>query len=220
MGTKRERGPSGERVAENVRALRNERRLTLDDVAGRLADLGHPILKSGLSKIESGDRKVSVDDLVAISIALETNPNRLLLGGEVSRDDEFGLTEEFDVTSEAAWRWACGQLSDAAGPFPWARFLGDGQAHASVDEMRRFEAESRPHDPPILMAPEEWRKTDPYRRALFELWWSMHQEGLGGEHFDALLRNQLGAIPYPDEWLTEGYKAQYEAADHGEHPEA
>lgn len=215
MGTRRERGPSAERVAANVRTIRRERRLTLDELAGRLVELGHPILKSGLSKIESGDRGVGVDDLVALSIALETNPNRLLLVGESAKDDDLRLTDEFGVTSEAAWNWATGTIGkEPAGPFPWARFLESrGQVgRANNDHMRRFEIESRPHDPPILMEPGEWQKTEPYRKQISELWRSMVIEGgLTPEHFRGLLRSHLGETPWPTEW--EGDDVQHQEED-------
>ena len=72
--------------AVNVRQVRGERRLTLDDVRDRLTELGRPILKTGLSKIETGERRVDVDDLLALALALETTPNRLLL--DASADDQ------------------------------------------------------------------------------------------------------------------------------------
>lgn len=66
------------RVAGNVRHLRGARELSLRDLSARLAELGRPILPSGLMKIERADRRIDVDDLAALAKALETVPIRLL----------------------------------------------------------------------------------------------------------------------------------------------
>lgn len=46
----------------------------------RLSELGHPLLPSGITKIEQGKRGVDVDDLVALARALEVRPEQLLSG--------------------------------------------------------------------------------------------------------------------------------------------
>jgi transcriptional regulator with XRE-family HTH domain len=73
-----ERGEVGDRVARNLRRLRERRNLTLQALSERLSELGRPILASGLSKIEQGDRRVDVDDLAALANALDTVPSQLL----------------------------------------------------------------------------------------------------------------------------------------------
>ncbi len=111
MGTRAVRqGPTSERVAANVKRLRDEQRLTLDQLSKRLGEVGRPILASGLSKIEQGDRRVDVDDLVALALALEVNPNALLMpeGADASST---ALTETVTATAQRAWRWAAGDSS-------------------------------------------------------------------------------------------------------------
>jgi transcriptional regulator with XRE-family HTH domain len=109
MGTRKvELGPVGKAVKHHVRRLREEGQLSLQDLSDRLEFLGRPILPSGISKIESGDRRVDVDDLVALAHALGTAPNELL---KVPNDDsetfdESGLT----VEQRAASIWAAGQI--------------------------------------------------------------------------------------------------------------
>ena len=79
MGTRKvELGTSGHAVRANIRRIRELQKMSLQDVSDRLTRLGRPIARSGLSKIESGDRRVDVDDLVAIAAALSVTPNRLL----------------------------------------------------------------------------------------------------------------------------------------------
>ena len=79
MGTRKvELGEVGHTVKAQVRRLREQRGLSLQALSERLQTVGRPILPSGLSKIEAGDRRVDVDDLVALAEALGTVPDDLL----------------------------------------------------------------------------------------------------------------------------------------------
>lgn len=72
-------GPSGQLVASNVKRLRTEQRITYAELSRKLSDMGRPIPTLGLSRIESEERRIDVDDLIAISIALDVSPITLLL---------------------------------------------------------------------------------------------------------------------------------------------
>jgi transcriptional regulator with XRE-family HTH domain len=79
MGTKKvELGPTGHAVRKNISRIRELQKMSLQDLSDRLVRLGRPIARSGLFKTESGDRRVDVDDLVAIAAALGVTPDRLL----------------------------------------------------------------------------------------------------------------------------------------------
>lgn len=100
------------RTAANIRRIRQERGLSYAELSRRLAATGHPILDTGLLKIEKGERRVDVDDLVALAVALETTPNRLLLPGS---DAELApathhLTPDVTSTPPLMWTWATGQV--------------------------------------------------------------------------------------------------------------
>lgn len=171
MGTNKvQRGPVSQRVAENIRALRGERRLTLDDLARRLVELGRPILKSGLSKVESGERRVDVDDLMALALALNATPNRLLL--EAAADDE--LTQLTDnptllCSRIQAWAWACGEAYWGAGDHPSTLFDGI--------PFYEFQTMTHPHDVPARLSADEWRKLEPWQRKLDDLQSEMESAG-------------------------------------------
>lgn len=75
----------GAKVAENVANLREQRGLTLDQLSTRLREMGRPIIASGISKIEQGERRVDADDLVALARALEVMPVELLQDREHSK---------------------------------------------------------------------------------------------------------------------------------------
>lgn len=65
-------------VSATVRALRLQHRLTLADLADRLARIDHPMSLNAVSKIERGTRRITVDDLVALAAALDVTPHDLL----------------------------------------------------------------------------------------------------------------------------------------------
>jgi transcriptional regulator with XRE-family HTH domain len=80
MATRKiELGDTGRTVARQIRRIRERNGLSLQELSDRLTRLGRPILPSGLSKIERGDRRVDVDDLDMLAAALGTIPNDLLL---------------------------------------------------------------------------------------------------------------------------------------------
>ena len=98
----------GRYVIENLKQLRDARRLTYRELADRLAELGRPIPTLGLSRIEKGTRRVDADDLVALAIALGVNPAALLLPRDTGPGDEIELAENFPAAAVAAWEWSAG----------------------------------------------------------------------------------------------------------------
>lgn len=81
MGTRAvERGPVADTVSESVRVRREELGLSQQRLAELLAEHGRPMQTTAVSKIESGDRRVDVDDLSALAEALEVTPAQLLSG--------------------------------------------------------------------------------------------------------------------------------------------
>jgi len=136
-----EQGPTAKRVAANVAALRRERRITLAQLSAVMTEVGRPILPSGLSKIEQGDRRVDVDDLVALALALDVSPNRLLLPGAAG-DDPMELSGEATASEEAVWRWATGET-----PLAWNPYQ-DPRVDIDLDRSRRWRVENRPYVPP------------------------------------------------------------------------
>lgn len=70
-------GDVGRNVAANVRRFRVGQGLTTEQLAGRVAAL-RPMYATTITKIEKEDRRVDVDDLVAIAQALNVPPMELL----------------------------------------------------------------------------------------------------------------------------------------------
>lgn len=108
MGTRAvEQGPIGRAVAENVGAVRKRRGWSQSTLSAKLGELGRPILTSGVAKIEAGDRRVDVDDLLALAAALNVSPARLLLP-DGSEDDLVSVTENLTRPAWSVWQWAEG----------------------------------------------------------------------------------------------------------------
>ncbi|MER5822777.1 helix-turn-helix transcriptional regulator [Streptomyces mirabilis] len=101
-------GPTGTRVAENVKALRESLPLTTEQLAERVTGYGRPMRANTITKIEKMQRRVDVDDLVALALALETRPTALLLPHTIAID-EFQITEGKTDTAYHAWRWMDGE---------------------------------------------------------------------------------------------------------------
>jgi transcriptional regulator with XRE-family HTH domain len=141
MGTRRgyEPGPTAQRIRANLNQLRDQRRISLRALSKRLDRLGHPLLASGLSKIEMGTRRADVDDLVAIAIALDVAPNRLLLVGTAG-EEKLELAPEAQASERIVWLWATGEA-----PLP-VDLWSDTPGTIDLNRARRFRDENRPHD--------------------------------------------------------------------------
>lgn len=111
MGTRAvEQGPVGEAVAVNVRQVRERRRLSQQQLASKMGDLGRPVQASTIAKIEGGDRRVDVDDLLVLAVALNVAPARLLVP-DTGMDDEVAITKSVRMPGWSVWAWANGEHS-------------------------------------------------------------------------------------------------------------
>ena len=92
-------------MGQRLRKLRTDRHLTLSQLEARLAELGHPLQLSVLSKIEKGQRRIDVDDIVALGLALDVSPNMILLPDGARASSTVQLTSTRAMTEEEAWAW-------------------------------------------------------------------------------------------------------------------
>ena len=150
MGTRAiDTGPNGERLSSTLRRLRRARNLSPDDLAARLDSLGRPMAAGVLGKIERGERRVDVDDLVALAAALDVNPSTLLLPSS-SDDAPTRLTPEREVPAWAAWQWM-----DGYAPLPSGSEEDGYNTPAEFDDFLQFArpAERRRHEAhPLIRA--------------------------------------------------------------------
>jgi transcriptional regulator with XRE-family HTH domain len=132
---------TGLTVAENIQRTRKSQQVSLAELAARLDKMGRRIGLSSLSKIENGDRRVDVDDLVAIALALDVSPLGLLLPrGEFH---QMRIITGGVGSLPLIWDWARGLKS--------LEYPGDDRAFAArslpswiITEGDDFEPDPRP----------------------------------------------------------------------------
>lgn len=83
--------------------------MTQEQLASAMTEAGRPIIKSGINKLEQvGGRRVDVDDLMALSVALGVSPLRLLLPAEPPSKSAL-VTEAKRARVRDVWAWARGE---------------------------------------------------------------------------------------------------------------
>jgi transcriptional regulator with XRE-family HTH domain len=116
-------GATGLLAAQRVRELREARGWTYKELSDRLAAAGRPVPPLGLRRIESADRRIDADDLVALAVVLGVNPSAILLPPHGHGHIE--VTGAGSVPTDRAWAWADGHgpLADDEDGVALADFL-------------------------------------------------------------------------------------------------
>jgi transcriptional regulator with XRE-family HTH domain len=78
-------GPLGQNLIANVEYLRQVRGLSARKLSAELDKAGRPIPPLGLARMARGERRVDVDELVALAEVLEVTPDVLLSPPEAVR---------------------------------------------------------------------------------------------------------------------------------------
>jgi len=73
-----EPGPAGHNLIANLEYLRQVRGLSMRKLAAELEAIGRPIPPLGLSRAIRGQRRVDVDELVALAEVLDVTPDVML----------------------------------------------------------------------------------------------------------------------------------------------
>lgn len=94
-------------LAREIRRWRTERKLSAQDLANRLAELGSDLNRRVLSKIENGERGVSLDEWLQIAHALAVPPPLLLL--DLTGGQDVALAPDVALHPFALWEWVTGE---------------------------------------------------------------------------------------------------------------
>lgn len=92
--------------------------MPVTELSEKLTALGRPIPPLGLRRIEDGSRRVDVDDLTSIALALDVSPISLLMPHTESEDDPAEVSgHDEPVRAGVLWGWlrTSGALRDPAG---------------------------------------------------------------------------------------------------------
>lgn len=130
-----ELGPTGETVSRRLAELRGG--MQYKQLAERLEAIGRPIPPLGLRRIEQGERRVDVDDLMALAVALGVSPLTLLL----PEDASYALSSRVtgvsgEVAHNVQWLWARGEQPLDLGHHP--------QTHEGQQEIAQFAVAAMP----------------------------------------------------------------------------
>jgi transcriptional regulator with XRE-family HTH domain len=104
-GKKLELGPIGAVVADNVTRYRETARFNYTELSKELEKHGRDISALAVRRIEEGNRRVDVDDLVALALSLNVSPLALLLP---RTESAVTITGE-SIAAERIWHWAKGE---------------------------------------------------------------------------------------------------------------
>ncbi len=116
-----------------IRDLRRRRKWTQGHLAQRLAEAGYPLGQTNLSKIESGRRRLFVDDLIAICAVLNVAPSRVLEGAQLDPQPPVTVLPSLTVPLSRFRSWLRGTTPLPA-PSDWRKASSQpwGNAYRSV----------------------------------------------------------------------------------------
>lgn len=99
---------TGETVRVNFKRLRGG--MQYKELAQKLEAIGRPIPTLGLRRIEAGERRVDVDDLMALAVVFDVSPLTLLLPADGSRVLASPMTGVLDreVAHNTQWLYGLG----------------------------------------------------------------------------------------------------------------
>jgi len=112
-------------------------------LAERLTELGLPTRQSTVARIETGKRGVSLDDAVALSVALDVPLVRLIAGQAVD-DEQIALAPARVYPADLARRHMIGSFFDGDSPkmlYGW--WKGRAEQHEQDERFERARAEGR-----------------------------------------------------------------------------
>lgn len=140
--------PVGEVLARNIKRIRENQRLTYVELSNRLATTGRSIPVLGLRRIERGERRVDVDDLLALSYVLNAHPVDLLVPGDVPNDAQYPVTPEISTTAGTARSWigGTGFLKDPESPMDFAVAIQTMPEERAREMSRRWLTPERQQD--------------------------------------------------------------------------
>lgn len=184
-------GVTGLIVADNVKNRRTEANLTYAALEKRLEEAGHRIPSLGLRRIEAGARRVDVDELVALSVALNCTPIDLLRSRMAA--EKLGTAVPEDIHRFEFWAWLKGTLasfSDKDRYMYWRDSLPIAQASIKRGEERleRIEASSGPN------------KEKQLALARLNLEWLRERETTAFEMMQRFAHEATDEVPRPWMW--------------------
>lgn len=188
-----------ELVAREARRIREKQRIPYTELSDRLTALGHPIPVLGLRRIERGERRVDIEELTALALALGVPPVALAF----PLDDPSELVQMASDWTAPIWKavaWFDGEpvadsYASTSDGGPWdlaetsASWWRATRPHAAAREHQQFmelwaEARQPPVDERVVQWVEaQWRKRRQVIARFTEVGW-LPKLPPGLEHID------------------------------------
>lgn len=173
--------------AERTKTVREDRRWSQRQLAERLTEMDAPIHQTAVAKIESGARKVSLDEALRVAAALDVSPIALFLPED--EDARIALGARFQPRCEYVRRWVAGLA-----PLP---LFTAAEAPGSLSDEELVEAGLKTHDAKHLSQKEAaergrfWEKWLPLGR------WNAYRRP-GVQHLVQLTDSYAAAVADED----------------------
>jgi transcriptional regulator with XRE-family HTH domain len=133
-------GPIGRTLIKALEELLRASGLSQRRLAAELESIGRPIPALGIARILKGERRVDVDELVALAVLFGVNVSSLVLPVHAAADDVVELTPAVRQRVNVTWNWADGHW-----PLP-AELLPEGTTAVTTpgDRAAFFNKYGRP----------------------------------------------------------------------------
>ena len=125
--TGRPLGPTGEAIRVNLRQIRDAQGISGAQLSTRLDGIERKIPPLGIQRIEAGERRIDVDDLVAFSVALGVSPITLLMPAADSGDAAVSATAIDVLPARELLMWLRGDV-------PLSKYWGSPAPHRLLPE--------------------------------------------------------------------------------------
>jgi transcriptional regulator with XRE-family HTH domain len=127
-------------VASNVKLWRRRRGLDQQGLADRLSELGWTVDRTAVTRIETNDRKVTVDDLALLAVALNVPVPLLMLPVHVETFADVALTPKGPTAAVYPWLMWEWMLGNEALPGPdWIGQTGDVEWRTGASPLWLYE---------------------------------------------------------------------------------
>jgi transcriptional regulator with XRE-family HTH domain len=138
------------RIGAALYAARDAKDMSAVKLATRTAELGFPIHRVAISKLESGERPITVPELITLAAALDTVPLALLL--PTTTDATIEILPGSEMTGAAAIGWFTGTTSatpagvtrdrSATSRLELTMRLNEVDEHLDIQRRNLFQVES------------------------------------------------------------------------------
>lgn len=130
-------GETARTMGRNVARLRDARSLSTTKLSAKLQEAGVPMQPSAITRMEKGERRPTVDELMALAVVLGVNPSALLL--PPTTEGEAELSGRGKVPASVAWKWVDGKRPLDTPPGDDGSAALDFRLHARPEGARTVE---------------------------------------------------------------------------------